>query len=76
MKRHNLPEQGIVTRYGAFKRCKDCFEDIYSEREWETSPCPGKRENVGAFIAPGEIKYKKKLRKYPSYQNHLNRKGK
>lgn len=27
-----------------------------------------------AFIAPGEIKYKQKRRKYASYQNHLNRK--
>lgn len=31
-------------------------------------------EHYNAFIAPGEIKYKKKLRKYASYQNHLNRK--
>lgn len=35
----------------------------------------GGRPKASPFIAPGEINYKKKLRKYASYQNHLNRKG-
>lgn len=43
---------------------KEEYEDIKKKMEHK------------AFIAPGEIKYKKKLRKYASYQNHLNRKGK
>ena len=42
MIRHNLSEQGIVSRFGGYKICRDCFEEIYSEREWIISPCPGK----------------------------------
>lgn len=49
MKRHNLPENGTVSRYGGYKTCRDCFEKIYSEKEWIESPCPGKILNDGAL---------------------------
>lgn len=44
MKRHNIDfdQQATIVTKGCYRRCRDCFEDIYSEREWETSPCPGK----------------------------------